>query len=101
MDSIKFEQDPWSALRDKMNSLDHMPGYETPSTESIWNHVKKGMQKDKRRRRIYRYSIAASFTIVFSVLLSLSTTKNSVSPAGSDTPANVVQASPITITPHD
>ncbi len=101
MDSIKFEQDPWSALREKMNSLDHVPGVETPSTEYLWGRLQQRFKKDRRRRRIYRCSIAASLTILFSVLLSLSTYKNSTAPEAAGTQANVVQASPITITLHD
>ncbi len=101
MDSIKFEQDPWSALREKMNNLDHVPGVETPSTEYLWGKLQQRFKNDRRRRRIYRCSIAASLTILFSVLLSLSTYKNSTAPEAGGTQANVVQASPITITPHD
>ncbi len=98
MDSNKLEQDPWSILREKINSLDHVPGVETPSTEYLWGRLQQRFKKDRRRRRMYRYGIAASFTILFSVLLSLSTYKNSTAPEAGGTQANVVQATPITIT---
>ncbi len=88
----------WIKFGEKAASLDHVPGEQLPSTEYLWRRLQQRFQKDKRRRRMYRYGIAASFTILFSVLLSLSTYRNSSVPEAGSTPANVVQATPITIT---
>ncbi len=94
MDLIMSEANQWSKWQEKMDNLDHVPGEPLPDIEDLWNRLQQRVQKGRKRRRIYRYGIAASFTIIFSVLLSLSVDKNNGAPHPGDTHATTIPFTP-------
>jgi hypothetical protein len=89
----------WSKIGEKLANLDHVPGEPLPSTEYLWNRVQQRIQRDRKRRRMYRYGIAAAFTITFSVLLSLSVNKNNKATLAAGTPTRDTKATAITVAP--
>jgi hypothetical protein len=89
----------WSKIGEKLANLDHVPGEPLPSTEYLWNRVQQRIQRDRKRRRMYRYGIAAAFTITFSVLLSLSVNKNNKATLAAGTPTRDTPATAISVAP--
>jgi hypothetical protein len=70
----------WKRLGEKVANLDHVPGEPVPSTEYLWSRLQQRIQQGKRRRRIYRYGIAAALAITCSLLVLSRTKKKNTAP---------------------